>query len=270
MYGAIIGDIAGSRFEFDRGGWKKDFNLFTPADNFTDDTVMTVAVAKALVEVGRDVDIEVIKRKCIEKMQIWGRRYPYAGYGSRFIYWLGAEDPKPYGSFGNGSAMRVSAAGWLYDSLERTIEVARATAEVSHNHIEGIKGAECTAAVIFMGRTGHSMEDIKAEVRKRFGYDTSESLDEMRKRHEHVESCQDSLPKALKSFYEANCYEDAIRNAISLGGDTDTIAAICGAMAEAYFGIPAELKAAANRYLTKDMLKVIEEFENAVVKGSFN
>lgn len=139
MYGAILGDIAGSRFEFDRPGWTKDFEFLTGDDRWTDDTVMTIAVAEALIGAGKDAQADDIRKAVIKSMQKWGRKYPYAGYGGRFSRWLRDKDPRAYGSWGNGSAMRVSAAGWLYDSMERTREVARATAEVTHNHPEGIK-----------------------------------------------------------------------------------------------------------------------------------
>ena len=141
MYGAFLGDMIGSKFEFDRGGLTKEFQLLEHGDSWTDDTVMTVAVAEALLAAGRDADVAELEAACMKSMQKWGQRYPYAGYGARFIHWVNAANPKPYNSFGNGSAMRVSAAGWLYDTVERTREVARATANVSHNHPEGIKGA---------------------------------------------------------------------------------------------------------------------------------
>ncbi len=264
MYGAILGDIAGSRFEFDRGGWSKDFELVTDECSWTDDTVMTVAVAEALLGAGPDAAVSEIESACTEAMQRWGRKYPYAGYGNRFIHWLGAEKPRPYGSYGNGSAMRVSAAGWLYATLERTREVARATANVSHNHPEGIKGAECTAAVIWLGRHGVTKDEIRDYVTKEFGYDISETLDEMRARHRHDESCMDSLPKALRSFLDGESYEDAVRNAVSLGGDTDTIAAIAGAMAEGFYGMPETLQDECMRFLGADMRDVICNFEKAI------
>ena len=262
MYGAILGDIIGSRFEFDRGGWTKDFVLLTDEDNWTDDTVMTVAVAEALMDAGLDASVSEIEAACVKSMQMWGRRYPHAGYGGRFIHWVHEEKPRPYGSYGNGSAMRVSAAGWLYDSIERTREVARATAIVSHDHPEGIKGAECTAAVMFLGRSGASKEEIAEYVVKEFGYDFSETLDVMRARHEHVETCQDSLPKALRSFMDGESYEDVVRNAVSLGGDTDTLAAIAGAMAEAFYDMPLMLKGECQMRVEKDMLEVIERFDD--------
>ncbi|MBQ0028383.1 MAG: ADP-ribosylglycohydrolase family protein, partial [Lachnospiraceae bacterium] len=152
MYGAILGDIVGSRFEFDQGPWIKEFDFITEKSKWTDDTVMTVAIAEALMNAGKDAEVTDIRTECIKSMQKWGRLYPYSGYGARFIHWILASEPAPYNSLGNGSAMRVSAAGWLYNSLERTREVAKATAEVSHNHPEGIKGAECTAAVMFLAR----------------------------------------------------------------------------------------------------------------------
>ena len=258
MYGAIIGDIVGSRFEFDRGGKKKDFRLFTKYNKFTDDTVMTVAVADALLYSGKDADIETIKKNVINSMVHWAKKYPNAGYGGRFYQWLfHTKERKPYGSYGNGSAMRVSAVGWLYDSLDRTSEVARATAEVTHNHPEGVKGATCTAEVIFLARTQMDKETIKEYIEEHYDYDINTTVDQLRTKHEHIESCQDSMPKALVSFFEGESFEDVIRNAVSLGGDTDTLAAIAGAMAEAYYGIPVELVAQSADYIPADLQKVI-------------
>lgn len=262
MYGAILGDIIGSRFEFDRGGKTKDFELLTTEDKFTDDSVMTVAVAEALLNTGTDASVEQIEAACIESMRKWGKWYPNVGYGQRFWMWLFSKGKTaPYCSYGNGSAMRVSATGWLYDSLERTREVARATANVTHNHPEGIKGAECTAAVIYMARIGASKEEIAEYIDSEFGYNYSETLEEMRSRHQHVESCQDSLPKALRSFFDGKSYEDVVRNAISLGGDTDTLAAIAGAMGEAFYGMPDELKAEARNRVGEDMVEVLDRFD---------
>lgn len=262
MYGAILGDIIGSRFEFDRGDKTKDFELFDPGCGFTDDTVMTVAVAEALLMVGADAEIADIEKAVTASMQDWGHRYPNAGYGGRFIGWLAAgKNAKPYGSYGNGSAMRVSAAGLLYDSMERTREVARATANVSHNHPEGVKGAESTAAVMYLARTGSSKDEIKQYVIREFGYDLSRTCDEIRPEYYHVEDCQRTVPEAITAFLEGESFEDVIRNAISLGGDTDTLGAIAGAMAEALYGVPEQLKAKANTYLQKEMLDVIGRFE---------
>ncbi len=264
MYGAILGDIVGSRFEFDRGELSKEFKLLTNDCQWTDDTVMTVAIAEALLDAGYDATPSEIETACIKSMQKWGQKYPYAGYGSSFIYWVSSKDPKPYGSYGNGSAMRVSPAGWMYYSIEQTRAAARATANVSHNHPEGIKGAECTAAVVYLARTGHTKKYIKEYVTKEFDYDLSETLCKMRKRHEHVETCMDSMPKALRSFFDGTSYEDVVRNAVSLGGDTDTLAAIAGAMAEAFYGMPADLIAECRYRVEKDMLEVIDRFDEYV------
>ena len=265
MYGAICGDIIGSKFEFDRGGKTKDFELFTDEDRFTDDTAMTVAIAEGLMNAGKDAGTNDIKQAVIKSMRDWGHRYPNAGYGGRFWEWLFiSRKPMPYNSYGNGSAMRVSPAGWFYDSLERTRTVARATAEVTHNHPEGIKGADCTASVIFLGRNGVGKDDIRKFVDAEFGYDLSESLDDMRKRHKMIITCQDSLPKALKSFFEGESYEDVVRNAVSLGGDTDTLGAIAGSMAEAFYGIPETIKTLGKSYLPNDMLEVLNKFDSSI------
>lgn len=264
MYGAILGDIVGSRFEFDREGWTKDFEFLTYESKWTDDTVMTIAIAEALMDAGKDAPVGEIEAACIKSMQKWGQRYPYAGYGARFIHWVSSKDPRPYGSFGNGSAMRVSPVGWIYDSLERTREVARATANVSHNHPEGIKGAECTAAVMYLARTGATKDEIADYVIREFGYDFSESLKDMRARHKHDESCQDALPKALRSFFDGESYEDVVRNAVSLGGDTDTIAAIAGAMGEAFFDMPIVLKGMCLQNVKPDMYEVIRKFDRFI------
>lgn len=264
MYGAILGDIIGSPYEFDRGDKTKDFALFDNRCSFTDDSVMTVAVAQALMNAGIDADVESIKQEVVLSMQRWGKRYPYAGYGSSFRRWLLEWHPRPYGSYGNGSAMRVSAAGWLYDSLERTREVARATAEVTHNHVEGIKGAESTAAIIYLSRTGASKDQIKEYVVREFGYDLSRTVDEIRPTYHHVESCQETVPEAITCFLEGKDFEDVIRNAVSLGGDTDTLGAIAGAMAEAFFGIPAILKAEVKLRVDECMIEVLNNFDKIV------
>ena len=260
MFGAIFGDIIGSRFEFDRGPWTKEFELFTEEDGWTDDSVMTIAVMEALMNAGKEASAEEIRTECVKSLQKWGRKYPAAGYGARFIYWVHAKNPEPYNSWGNGSAMRVSAAGWLYDTVERTREVARATAEVSHNHPEGIKGAECTAAVMFLARTGVTKEEIKKYVVQEFGYNLSKTVDELRPFHEHIESCQDTMPKALVSFFEGESYVDVVRNAVSLGGDTDTIAAIAGAMADAMYEVPTEIMKQGIAFLEDDMLEAVSAF----------
>lgn len=267
MYGAIIGDIIGSRFEFDRGNKSKEFELFTNECDFTDDTVMTIAVAEALMDAGKDADEKTIKELLIKSMKKWGKKYPYAGYGARFIDWVLTDDPKPYGSYGNGSGMRVSAVGWLYDTLDRTREVARWTAEVTHNHPEGIKGAEATAVAIFMARTGSTMEQIAGYIEDEFEYDLSRTLDEIRPDYEHVEDCMHTMPEAYECFFESESYEDCIRNVMYIGGDTDTLAAIAGAIAEAYWGLPIGLIVQAKEFIPDDIEAVISRF-NDVVHGA--
>lgn len=268
MIGAILGDIVGSPYEFDRGKKIKDFGpLFIDASEYTDDSVMTIAVADGLMKAGLDADAETIKKSVVKSLKEWGRKYIDAGYGQRFIWWLMLEDEQPYGSWGNGSAMRVSSAGWLYDTLERTREVAKLTAEVTHNHPEGIKGAEATASAIYMARTGKSKDEIKQYIIDEFGYDLSRTLDDIRPDYHHVESCQQTVPEAIISFLEAENFEDAVRNAVSLGGDADTLAAIAGSIAEAYFGIPAYLKAECRNRIDSEMLRVLDVFDEALVRN---
>jgi len=195
----------------------------------------------------------------------WGKRYPHEGYGGCFRHWLKENNPKPYGSYGNGSAMRVSAVGWLYDSMERTREVARATANVTHNHPEGIKGAESTASAIYMARNGSSKEEIKAYIEREFHYDLSRTLDNIRTYYHHVESCQETVPEAIIAFLESKDFEDAIRNAVSLGGDTDTLGAITGSIAEAFYGIPAVLIAECKSRIDKGLMTdVLDEFDHVL------
>lgn len=264
MYGAILGDIIGSPFEFDRGDKTKDFKLFSRRSHFTDDSVMTLAVCEALLKVGQDVTVKEIENAVISSMQSWGRRYPHAGYGGYFRRWLTARHPEPYNSYGNGSAMRVSAVGWLYDSLEKTRTVAKATANVTHNHPEGIKGAEATASAIFMARNGSSKEEIKKYIENEFHYDLNRTLNEIRPGYHMDETCQKTVPEAIIAFLEAKDFEDAIRNAVSLGGDTDTLGAITGSIAEAYYGIPEWLITECRKRINKDMRIVLDDFNDVL------
>ena len=267
MYGAILGDIIGSPYEFDRGDKTKDFPLFNEDSTFTDDSVMTIAVADALLCEAKDP--ERIKTLLVYSMQRWGRKDPTAGYGGLFYRWLFTDDSQPYGSFGNGSAMRVSSVGWLYDSLEETREKARLTAEVTHNHPEGIKGAESVAAVIWLARNGKSKQEIREYVIKEFGYDLSRTCDEIRPGYHHVESCQQTVPEAITAFLEGESFEDVIRTAVSLGGDCDTLTCIAGSMAEAFYGVPEELKEECRKRITPDMKEVLDRFDKARVdKGT--
>ena len=265
MYGAILGDIIGSPFEFDRGDKTKEFDLFSKDCDFTDDSVMTIAVGEALLAVGTQATVKEIEEAVVTNMQDWGKRYPYAGYGGRFRYWLGERNPKPYGSYGNGSAMRVSAAGWLYDSMERTREVAGATANVTHNHPEGMKGAEATASAIYMARNGSSKEEIKEYIEREFHYNLDRTLDEIRPGYHMDETCQRTVPEAMIAFLESKDFEDAIRNAVSLGGDTDTLGAITGSIAEAFYGIQAVLLAECRSRIDEGlMLDILDEFDHAL------
>ena len=260
MIGAILGDMIGAPYEFDRGNKSKDFPLFCRYSQFTDDSVMTIAVAEALLDTPGLPDDEV-KAALVKSMRKWGRRYPYAGYGVRFSRWLRARDSEPYGSYGNGSAMRVSAAGWLYETLDRTRHAAALTAEVTHNHPEGIKGAEATACAIYLARTGRSKEEIKAYVTREFRYDLTRTCDEIRPDYRHVESCQKTVPEAITAFLEGTDFEVVIRTAVSLGGDCDTLTCIAGSIAEAFYGVPAELEAACRSRLPADMLDVLCRFQ---------
>ena len=265
MIGAILGDIIGQPYEFDRGHKTKDFPLFCKHPRFTDDTVMTVAICDGILKAGLDADENTMKTSMITSMQLWGHKYPHAGYGGKFYFWLAGESTKPYGSYGNGSAMRVSSVGWLFETLERTREVARWSAEVTHNHPEGIKGAESTASVIWMARKGYTKTQIKEYIIKEFSYDLSRTCDQIRPNYHHVESCQETVPEAITAFLEGTSFEDVIRTAVSLGGDCDTLTDIATGMAEAFYGIPEELKAKCLEYTTQDMHEVMDKFRNAAI-----
>ncbi len=263
MIGAILGDMIGSPYEFikDGNGKTKEFPLFVERSTFTDDSVMSIALADALMGIS-DVTEEIVKKAVIEAMQRWGRKYPNAGYGGNFYGWIFDPNPQPYGSWGNGSAMRVSPVGWLYDTLEQTREVARWTAEVSHNHPEGIKGAESIASAIFLARTGVSKDEIRDYIETEFGYDLSRTCDEIRPGYTFNESCQDTVPQAITAFLEGEDFEDVIRTAVSLAGDCDTLTCIAGSMAEAFYGVPDELKKECKKRLTDEMVEVVERFED--------
>lgn len=261
MYGAILGDMIGAPYEFDRGNKTKDFEMFNDRVSFTDDSVMTIAVADALMRISKDAEDDDVRTAVIQSMQKWGRMYPRAGYGQRFSFWLGKKNPQPYGSWGNGSAMRVSSVGWLYNSLEETRRYARLTAEVTHNHPEGIKGAEAVASAIFMARNGASKEEIKKYIIQEFDYDLSRTCDEIRPGYHHIESCQETVPEALTAFMEGADFEDVIRTAVSLGGDCDTLTCIATSIAEAFYGLPDNMKDECRKRLPKDMLSVLDRFD---------
>ena len=263
MIGAILGDIIGSPYEFDRGDKTKDFPLFSKWSKFTDDTVMTLAVAQGFLDAGLDADDETIRQSMVRSMRGLAKQYPNAGYGGRFRGWLSTANPKPYNSWGNGSAMRVSSAAWLFDGLDSVLRAAELSAEVTHNHPEGIKGAQATAAAIFLARTGHSKAEIKQYIEESFGYDLSRTCDEIRPAYRHVESCQETVPEAITAFLEGAGFEDVIRTAVSLGGDCDTLTAIAGSMAEGFYGVPEELVNECLNRLPDDLRKIVERFQKA-------
>ena len=259
MFGAILGDIIGSAYEFDANNCKsKDFPLFSRKSTFTDDTVMTLAVADALMKVSSEDNDDVIRTELVRSMQSIGRKYPYCGYGGRFSRWMFSDRPLPYNSYGNGSGMRVSFVGWFYNDLETVLRIAKLTADVSHNHPEGIKGAQAVASAVFLARTGSSKEDIKSFITEQFGYDLDRTCDEIRPTYHHVESCQGSVPEAIIAFLEGTDFEDVIRTAVSIGGDSDTIADMAGAVAEAFFGVPEELKQECRNRLPSELREILE------------
>jgi len=249
MIGAIAGDIIGSVYEHNQIK-TTEFPLFSRHSTFTDDTVLTVAVAGAILISGD-------YGNCIKNL---GRKYPHAGYGGSFIGWLISDDSRPYNSWGNGSAMRVSPVGFAFDTVEQVLDEALKSAAVTHNHPEGIKGAQATALAIYLARTGESKDRIENEISERFGYDLERTIDEIRPKYSFDVSCQGTVPEAIISFLESNDFEDAVRIAISLGGDSDTLACITGGIAQAYYKeIPAELITEVQNRLPGEFLPVIYE-----------
>ncbi len=265
MIGAIFGDIAGSVYEF---GNTRDYNfvMLPEGSRPMDDTCMTLAVANALLDTyGKDDD--AIHKAVVTYMQAIGRRYPNTGYGGRFRDWLASNHPQPYNSYGNGSGMRVSPVGWLYASMDETLHVAKLTAEVTHNHPEGIKGAQAVAAAIYLARTGADKEEIKAFIEKTFSYDLNRTLDEIRPTYRFYVDCMRSVPEAIIAFLEGNDYEDVIRRAISLGGDSDTIACMAGGIAEAYYGLPDGYREEVLSRLDIPLRRIVFEFEEFLEDG---
>lgn len=250
MIGAIAGDVIGSVHEGSRPK-PKDFPLFVPESRFTDDTVLAVAVASAI-----RLDLDYA-----ESLRRWGRRYPGAGYGGWFRHWLFQDEAGPYSSFGNGAAMRVPAVGWAFDDLETVLREARKSAEVTHNHPEGIKGAQAIAAAVLLARTGHTKVRIRGLLEERFGYDCSVRLDDLRRRGGFDVTCQGTVPAAAAAFLESTSYEDAVRNAVSLGGDADTLACVAGAVAEAFYGgVPADIQQEVWRRLDPPLREEVSAF----------
>lgn len=264
MIGAIIGDVIGSAYEF-HPVKTKDFDLWTPYTCFTDDSIMTIAVGSALLR--NRLEGHDLYTAMMEEMLKYGRKYPNGGYGMRFRQWLYSDQPQPYNSFGNGSAMRVSACSYAARSLEEALELAKVSALVSHNHPEGIKGAQATAAAIYAARIGHSKHEIRRYICHHF-YPLNQALGEIRPNYYFNEICQDTVPQAIIAFLESESYEDSIRNAISLGGDADTLAAITGAIAWAYYGrngkTPDMIELENNVrtwYLPEEFLQLLETFD---------
>jgi type I restriction enzyme M protein len=258
MLGAIIGDIVGSRFEWNNNR-SKQFDFLTYKCSVTDDSIMTLATAKALLE--SKADYSDLSENAVKYMQDIGRNYPNCGYGAKFREWIFSDNPRPYGSYGNGAAMRVSACGFVANSIEEAKQLSKAVTEVTHNHAEGLKGAEATAVAIFLARSGKNLLEIRDYITRNY-YKLNFTLDGIRDSYEFNESCQDTVPQALQAFFESKNFEDAIRNAISIGGDSDTIAAITGSIAEAYYGIPTEIRKHALTFLDERLLKILVEFEN--------
>jgi ADP-ribosylglycohydrolase len=251
MIGAIVGDIAGSAYEFHPAD-RYDFELFPKGTDFTDDTVLTLATADALVH-GLEYG---------EAYRNWGRRFPGRGYGGRFSAWLGREDLGPYNSLGNGSAMRVSPVGWTFRTLEKTLEEARRTALPTHDHPEGIKGAQAVAGAIFLARTGAAREEIRSWVSGTFRYDVSRRVIDIRPTYGFDETCPGSVPEALCAFFDSSDFESAVRLAVWLRGDADTQACIAGSVAEAFYGgVPQYLAGPAVALLTDEMRALLAEFE---------
>ncbi|MBQ2325998.1 MAG: ADP-ribosylglycohydrolase family protein [Clostridia bacterium] len=257
MLGAIIGDIVGSRFEWNNYR-AKDFEFYHPKCEFTDDSIMTLAIAEAILrEKGSMKKLSRETRHCMHEI---GRPYPNSGYGGRFYQWMYSDNMGPYNSFGNGAAMRVSACGLAASSMDEAIGLSKAVTEVTHNHPEGIKGAEATAVAIYMAKAGCTKDEIRSSICESY-YDIDFTIDEIRDTYKFNETCQDTVPQALEAFFESESFEDAIRIAISVGGDSDTLAAITGSIAEAYYGIPVKLREGAKEYLDERLLDILERFE---------
>ena len=255
MIGAIIGDIAGSRFEW-HNHRSKDFQLFTKECFFTDDTVMTLAVALAIKRCGGDYSH--LSEEAVRCMQQLGRPYPDCGFGGSFFRWIYTDDPRPYYSYGNGAAMRVGACGYFGRTEEEVKELSKKVTAVSHDHPEGLKGAEATAMAIYLARSGKRKEEIGEYVKRNY-YDIDFTLDEIRPTYRFNETCQKTVPQAIEAFLESTDFEDAIKNAVSVGGDSDTLAAITGSVAEAYYGVPKELERTALTYLDPRLRAVYDE-----------
>lgn len=263
MIGAVIGDIVGSRFEFNNLRSKK-FKFLHEDCFFTDDTVMTYAIAQAVMDTKGNYDN--LSELAIKSMKEIGKEYPDCGYGLKFIKWINSKKPKPYNSMGNGAAMRVSSVAWVSRSIEETKELSYKVTAVSHNHPKGIEGAECTAVCIYMALHGAPKEDIYNYTKKIYNIPQKSDINKIRRENIYNELCDPCVPQAIQCFLASKDFEDAIRNCISIGGDSDTIAAIGGSIAEAYYGVPKDIEEKAVGYLDKKMRTIYESF-NEYVKG---
>jgi ADP-ribosylglycohydrolase len=271
LIGVIIGDIVGSRFEFNNHR-SKDFELFTDECQVTDDSIMTIAVAKAIMETEKRIKPLLYERvnnnndyyslfetMAIKYMQEIGRKYPYCGYGGMFGRWIFSDNPMPYNSYGNGAAMRISPVGFIAITDYEARELSKIVTSTTHNHPEGIKGAEATAVAIFMAKRGFSKEEIFHKINKNY-YNLDFTIDEIRDTYEFNETCQETVPQAIVAFFESTSFEEAIRTAVSLGGDSDTLAAITGSIAEAYYGVPEDIKEKALTYLDEELRSIYDEW----------
>lgn len=257
MLGAIIGDIVGSRYEWNNIK-TKDFAFFSSECHMTDDSIMTLAIAQALLAC--EGDVVRAGDAAVQSMRKLGRAYPTCGFGHAFRKWLYFPRPKPYHSYGNGAAMRVSPCAYVATSIEEAIALSRAVTEVTHNHPEGLKGAEAVTVAIYLARTGCSKADIREYIHRNY-YSMRFSIEGIRLIYEFDASCQGSVPQAIKAFVESDSFEDAIRNAISIGGDSDTIAAIAGSIAEAYYGIPRHMRQDALTFMDDQTRSILDHFE---------
>jgi ADP-ribosylglycohydrolase len=264
MLGAILGDIIGSPYEFTKNNIKTtEFPLFSERSRFTDDTVMTLAVAEGVMNGNGDEDRT--RTEIISSMRKYGRMYHRVGYGERFFYWVTAKTvQKPYGSYGNGSAMRVSSVAWFFHDLKTVEKFAKISAEVTHNHPEGIKGAQAAAAAIFMARDGKTQAQIRHYIETRYQYDLSRTPEMIRPEYTHMASCQETVPEAIIAFLHSDGFEHAIRVAVSLGGDSDTLAAITGGIAEAAYGLPKALADKGLSYLDAPLRAVYDRWRDFI------
>jgi ADP-ribosyl-[dinitrogen reductase] hydrolase len=270
LIGAIIGDIVGSRFEFNNHR-SKDFELFTDECQVTDDSIMTIAVAKAIMETEKKIKPLLNERRnnyeynkllesmTIKCMQEIGRKYPYCGYGGMFRHWVFSDNPKPYNSFGNGAAMRISPVGFFANTEHEACELSRIVTSTTHNHEEGIKGAEATVISIYMARHGATKDEIRHKINENY-YNLNFKIDEIRDTYKFNETCQGTVPQAIVAILESTSFEDAIRTAISVGGDSDTLAAITGSIAESYYGVKDDIKEKALTYLDKELRSIYDEW----------